>query len=1025
MTWSLPGLRGATQLRHFHSKGDDYLIAAQSTCRRRASRGECTDLQPRSAVLQYDVTTGLFGELLAITRDDAERVHGRQMPAGEVSIHQAALRIQAGRAVDWEFVEQGGSGHLYLSSISHGCVALAFDFDIVAGLAGASHALQDPHDPSSIYAVSGRDASLVTMYLDNEYDVLGYEPGGGCNNDVCIKYMPMATLSSNSLKTGDMSKTSEEGGVDFMSGAARLQITDVEAGGEHGPFRSFTVETQMPRTEFQCGEVPPVNVGGDAVAPACQPVKFGIDLLGGGVPNGFFAVEPRIDTSGTLSFEVNPLTIGTVRFNVTLSDSAGGVSQAGEMSIRVINVNHAPTFTVQDVDGGVGLGLQELVFATGIIPGPPHEDDQELSWASPLDYTEQDSFKSAPNVTIRRAGFAPNGQQLYEGVVQFEAKEGIALSSRVTVVLRDNGPRDRARGDVGVSQPQTFFIRVQAVNQAPSFELIVAGFSIFEGAPVHGPTQVATGMNYGADAHPQNLTLSMTRVERLNGLFDPDNLFSYFNLTANGHLSFETSPFYNGDFLVYLTLRDDGGTDFGGTDSVTHAFYINITAVSSFPNFTSPSQVTLLETREETPVEISGIITNVSLLPLDERDKPLKFVVTDNSRPDLFLQQPAISPDGTLTLMLVVGISGDANLTFALEDQTGLGPPSYLLIHVITVNNPPSFSLGKQVAVVEGAPLTTVADFVRDIVPGPPDERDQIVSFILGVTTLTPSLFSDPPAVDADGGVLSFRPAPGQHGTATVNVRARDSGGTEYGGVDTSVDMEQSFELKVYPAPRITSLSPRIGPLSGSVRVTVLGNFFGSLYSRGYASDAYGNITVGVGGRSCEEVTFLSDTEVECTVGQGSGTSDVVLSIEDGLLTRSASLEAGFTHSNIYAAGALSGNGDGFVATGPRSDGSETSMAISRLEVSRVIRTMITLGKNVYAGGAFITASGKTVNHIISWEGNDARSLGYGVDGAVNSMLEWGTSVIVAGAMTRAYQVQPLPSPTMVLLGLIVCLSHK
>jgi hypothetical protein len=256
-------------------------------------------------------------------------------------------------------------------------------------------------------------------------------------------------------------------------------------------------------------------------------------------------------------------------------------------------------------------------------------------------------------------------------------------------------------------------------------------------------------------------------------------------------------------------------------------------------------------------------------------------------------------------------------------------------------------------------------------------------------------------------------------------VRARDSGGTEYGGVDTSVDIDQSFELKVYPAPRITSLSPRIGPLSGSVRVTVLGNFFGSLYSRGYASDAYGNITVGVGGRPCEEVTFLSDTEVECTVGQGSGTSDVVLSIEDGLLTRSASLEAGFTHSNIYAAGALSGNGDGFVATGPRSDGSETSMAISRLEVSRVIRTMITLGKNVYAGGAFITASGKTVNHIISWEGNDARSLGYGVDGAVNSMLEWGTSVIVAGAMTRAYQVQPLPSPTMVLLGFIVCLFHK
>ena len=76
--------------------------------------------------------------------------------------------------------------------------------------------------------------------------------------------------------------------------------------------------------------------------------------------------------------------------------------------------------------------------------------------------------------------------------------------------------------------------------------------------------------------------------------------------------------------------------------------------------------------------------------------------------------------------------------------------------------------------------------------PGPSNESGQAVSF--DVTNDKNSLFSAQPAIAADG-TLTYTPALGAIGTATVTVKAHDNGGTANSGVDTSA--AQTFKINV------------------------------------------------------------------------------------------------------------------------------------------------------------------------------------------------------------------------------------
>ena len=80
---------------------------------------------------------------------------------------------------------------------------------------------------------------------------------------------------------------------------------------------------------------------------------------------------------------------------------------------------------------------------------------------------------------------------------------------------------------------------------------------------------------------------------------------------------------------------------------------------------------------------------------------------------------------------------------------------------------------------------------------GPIDENTQIVDEWV-VSNDAPELFTEQPALDVveiTYGALHFEPAPGAHGTATVTVKVRDTGGTANGGDDLSAPV--TFKITI------------------------------------------------------------------------------------------------------------------------------------------------------------------------------------------------------------------------------------
>jgi large repetitive protein len=137
---------------------------------------------------------------------------------------------------------------------------------------------------------------------------------------------------------------------------------------------------------------------------------------------------------------------------------------------------------------------------------------------------------------------------------------------------------------------------------------------------------------------------------------------------------------------------------------------------------------------------------------------------------------------------------------------------------VTCVNDAPGFTAGADQLVPLNGGAQTFAGWATNISAGPANEAGQVVDFI--VTNDANALFSAQPAVSASG-TLSFTPASGVSGAATVSVAIHDNGGTANGGVDTSA--VQTFTITVNATPTAIAQSrttnedtPVLITLSGS-----------------------------------------------------------------------------------------------------------------------------------------------------------------------------------------------------------------
>jgi hypothetical protein len=141
---------------------------------------------------------------------------------------------------------------------------------------------------------------------------------------------------------------------------------------------------------------------------------------------------------------------------------------------------------------------------------------------------------------------------------------------------------------------------------------------------------------------------------------------------------------------------------------------------------------------------------------------------------------------------LTTGTNGGVANTSPNGGTTAFSTASDTVSLMITpVNDAPSFTKGADQSVPQDTPAQTVTGWATAISAGPPDEGSQALDFI--VSNDNNPLFAVQPAV-ASNGTLTYTPAAGATGMATVSVSLHDNGGTSP-GVDTSA--VQTFTIEV------------------------------------------------------------------------------------------------------------------------------------------------------------------------------------------------------------------------------------
>lgn len=217
--------------------------------------------------------------------------------------------------------------------------------------------------------------------------------------------------------------------------------------------------------------------------------------------------------------------------------------------------------------------------------------------------------------------------------------------------------------------------------------------------------------------------------------------------------------------------------------------------------------------------------------------------------------------------------------------------------------------------------------------------------------------------------------------------------------------------------------------------MTVHGQNFGSVRSRGYAAETYGNVEVFVseGARDnssiwqeCREMRFVRDDELVCLMPAGAGRRNVKVVVREQI-EREGFLGGGFigtkfwagvdeedTHCSAYGRAWLHRQDLRMLC------GTKGALALwhgGGLETIGVnmttgIRAVAVLGpaasglQEVLLAGSMRVVNGTRVNGLLSFDGLHITPRGLGLDGTVSRMDVYGTSrrkVVVTGDFTRAF----------------------
>lgn len=137
--------------------------------------------------------------------------------------------------------------------------------------------------------------------------------------------------------------------------------------------------------------------------------------------------------------------------------------------------------------------------------------------------------------------------------------------------------------------------------------------------------------------------------------------------------------------------------------------------------------------------------------------------------------------DGSLDYTPEPDWFGSDRFTYRARFEDSESAPAEVLVEVQAVNDAPRFTPGPDQQVERRDGERELEHWAGDIAPGPANESDQRVTFVVEVLSGEKVLEGTPEITSS--GTLRYRPSH-HHGTAVVQVVLRDDGGTANGGAD-------------------------------------------------------------------------------------------------------------------------------------------------------------------------------------------------------------------------------------------------
>lgn len=457
----------------------------------------------------------------------------------------------------------------------------------------------------------------------------------------------------------------------------------------------------------------------------------------------------NLNSNGGFTYTPNADFTGVDTFTYRASDGQAN-SGIATVSISILPLNRPPV--AQDDVYTVGEDTLLLITGPGVLSNDSDLDNDTLT------------ALLLSNPTNGLLSLNPDGGFSYQPDTNFNGLDSFTY---------------RASDGITNSQPATVTITVTAVNDPP---IARDDQYTMDEETVLVVTAPGVLLN-DSDPEGDSITASVATLPA-NGL-----------LTFNNDGSFTYTPNSNFFGMDSFTYRANDGQ----LDSAPATVSIQVTDVYDPPNTNNWSGKSFT-TYEDTVLNVAppGVLAGIIGFDASALKAALVRRITNGTL--------NLELDGSFSLRPLTNFNGVDAFEFAVVNGSSNYPTLKVDITVIPVNDPPVFVKGGNFHLPLNAGPQVSPGWATGISPGPADESGQAVTF--EISNDNGSLFSVQPVLAANG-TLTFTPATGVSGKATVTILARDNGGTADGGIDAS--LPENFSITVNAPPTVQIVNPTNG----------------------------------------------------------------------------------------------------------------------------------------------------------------------------------------------------------------------